>query len=362
MKLLVFSKAPIQNFPRIFSLIFASSELGYEVEIVTQNIIKDSLSLLAKHDVKVHSIENKTGGGIRKIIHWIRFARFANKIYKNADSNTKIWVTGADTAMCMGVKTLKKKEFYFQINELYDKFPTQLRWIKKIVPYAKEIVVPEKNRAAIFQVWFDLKKLPLVLPNKPYFEDEAILSKESDYQEYIRIIRKEREKGKIVILYQGHLSKDRDMTPLIEGIKNEDADFCLIMMGKQHHGMLEKYKAIYPSLIYLSPIPAPYHLLVTKEADIGLLLYSPVSLNNIYCAPNKIWEYTKYGLAMLGNEIIGLDFIEENNIGKLINIEDPNAIKTALETLRRNHKVYENNSFKYYDSFDFKEELAYILK
>lgn len=361
MKLLIFSKAPIQNFPRIFSLIFASIELGCEVEIVTQNIIKDSLSLLAKHDVKVHSIENKTGGGLRKIIHWVRFARFANKIYKNADSNTKIWVTGADTAMCMGVNTLKKKQFYFQINELYDQFPFQLRWLKKIVPFAKEIIVPEINRAAIFQVWFKLKKKPYVLPNKPYFEDGVIALGKEKYLDKITLIKEEKKKGKVILLYQGHLSKDRDLSTFLKVVKEHDDIFSLVLMGYLHKGIMEKYKEIYPSFIYISPIPAPYHLLVTEVADVGILLYSPVSLNNIYCAPNKIWEYSKYGLVMVGNDIEGLRFIEEQNIGKLIDIDDEKKLDMVLTNIGKNYKDFQYNSLNFYNSFDFKLQLATIL-
>lgn len=361
MKLLIISKAPIQNFPRIFSLIFASIDLGYEVEVVTQNIIKESQILLEKYNVKVYSIENKTGG-IRKIMHWLRFANFANKIYRNADSNTKIWITGADTAMCMGINTLKTREFYFQINELYDQFPFQLRWIKKIVPHAKEIIVPEKNRAAILQVWFNMKSKPLVLPNKPYFEDNIIASGEEKYLDKINLITEEKKKGKIILLYQGHLSKDRDLSNLLIGVHKSKDIFSIILMGKAHHDILQEYKKLCPELIYIDNIPAPYHLNMTKHADIGIILYSPVSLNNIYCAPNKVWEYTKHGLAIISNDIIGLDYISRESIGEQFDLTRSSSVNIVLSRLAESYKSYKNNSSKFYNTLDFKENLKVVLK
>lgn len=60
-------------------------------------------------------------------------------------------------------------------------------------------------------------------------------------------------------------------------------------------------------------ITAPYHLEVTSHAFIGILIYAPVygtftsPLNSIYCAPNKLYEFSHFGIPMIGNNIPGLN-------------------------------------------------------
>ena len=56
-------------------------------------------------------------------------------------------------------------------------------------------------------------------------------------------------------------------------------------------GPLKKYMEILSDLIYIPQIPSPQHLFVTSIAYIGILVYDPISLNQIFCAPNKIFEY-----------------------------------------------------------------------
>ena len=51
------------------------------------------------------------------------------------------------------------------------KFPYQNRIMSHLDRYAKKawkVVVPEYNRAYIQQVWWELDRTPVVLPNKPY--------------------------------------------------------------------------------------------------------------------------------------------------------------------------------------------------
>jgi hypothetical protein len=362
MNLIIISKGLVHQFPIIISLAFTAKELGYDVEIITQNIAEETMHLLEHNAIKVSAIKNLRGTNrLSKILQGYKFAKFAKKCYLSANRNDKVWIAGVGTAVGIGIKTLKIREFYFQIHELYDRFPLYKWIIKKYIPYAKKIIVPEKNRAAIFQVWFNMRKQPSVLPNKPYFEENILNTEEEKYKKYIELIKKEKENGKIILLYQGHLSLDRDLSQLLLIANEMKNKLIVVLMGYKHLGILEKYKEICPSLIYVEPIPAPFHLSITKYADIGLLIYSPVSLNNIYCAPNKIWEYTQYGLSILGNNIIGLEYIETLSLGKIIDLNNDASICEALESLCVNSYIYKTNSLNFYSNYNLKHTVQLIL-
>ena len=352
MKFIIISKAHVQNFPRIISLASSAKEIDYEVEIITQNILEDTQTLLSNMGIQVSNIKNKVSQiCFRKVWHWYRFARFANGKYLKMEKDSIIWITGADTAICMGLNVLKKRNFYFQINELYDLFPNYLKNLKKISQYAQKIIVPEKNRAAIFQVWFRLKETPYVLPNKPFF-DETLISKGNNlYKEYIEHLTEERKKGKKILLYQGHLIKDRNLSQFLN-VTKEFKNILVVLMGYDH-GIIENYRQIDPSLYYIPSIPAPFHLSITSCADLGLLVYLPESLNNIYCAPNKIWEYSKYGLALIGNNIVGLEMITSNQIGIQCNIENIEDIKNKLSFLLTNLDFFKKNSLQYFENINY---------
>lgn len=69
---------------------------------------------------------------------------------------------------------------------------------------------------------------------------------------------------------------------------------------------------IYDKVIHIDSIPAPLHLEITSHATIGVVFYSDETLNKAFCAPNKIYEYSGFGIPAIANCIPGLI----NTIGK----------------------------------------------
>lgn len=57
-------------------------------------------------------------------------------------------------------------------------------------------------------------------------------------------------------------------------------------------------------VLFVPFIRPPHHLQVTRLASIGVLSYFPdpsslaAVINPLYCAPNKIFEYARYGVPM----------------------------------------------------------------
>lgn len=361
-RIFIFSKATPEELPPVMSLAMSSRDLDMEVHLITQNISDSNRKKLSDEHIHLENLINKKGSSIPgKLLHWYRYRKFAVSILKkNINGTDYIWVSGADTAISIGNKILKKYSFYLQLNELCDDEKLYLFLIRKLVKSACQIVVPEVNRAWIIQVLYKLKRRPCVLANKPHSFD-AIFNEDNTIKKVLAQIKTEKSKNKLVIIYQGYITFNRNLTNLLKIAEKYKNSVTVVLMGKDE-GALATYRNINPALIYISHINAPNHLLITQACDAGIIVYKPTYLNNIYCAPNKIWEYSRFGLAIIGNNIPGLNAIEEQQMGILVDIDDLEDIDNKMNTLKQRIEEFHENAVKFYNNYNYSAELLKILK
>lgn len=268
------------------------------------------------------------------------FSKKAPKDAKSIEFDI-LWVISENTAVKIS-NFLKRKRFILSTYELNDRKPELLKKMKPIVKSAKVNVACEYNRAHIMRVWFDLKNTPIILPNKP-FKHPFIKDLSSKYSENL--------KGKKIILYQGHISRDRNLDGVCKAV-SELLDYTLVLMGDGGE-YIEFLKNKYPSTVFIDYIKAPFHLNITSYARIGIVTYDHYSLNTIYCAPNKIWEYSGFSIPMLANDIPGLkNTVEKNSAGICLDMNDSESIKDAILTIEENYDNFSKNAKKMYDECD----------
>lgn len=231
----------------------------------------------------------------------------------------------------------------------------------KTMNKANKIVCCEYNRAQITKGIFQLKDLPTVLPNKVIVDESEFYKIPSDIKRIIEeVIAK--TAGKKVILYQGiFLDEERRLAEFCEAVSQMPDDYSFIAMGKGS-GMYDNLKEKYESdkILFIPFIRPPYHLLITKLASIGVLSYFPrkgpvaYTLNPIYCAPNKIFEYAKYGIPMISNDIPALKYVFlEYHCGECIPypMSTENILNVIMKVMN-NHSDYQKGALNYYDSVD----------
>ena len=141
--------------------------------------------------------------------------------------------------------------------------------------------------------------------------------------------------------------------------KNED--FCLVLLGKDL-GYLDEITHDQENVFYAGFLSPPLHLEVTKLSHICLMAYDSTSLNKIYCAPNKIWEYAQYGKPIISQKLPGIEstFLRFK-FGECCDLNEYLNVKNSILKIEANYSEYSRNALKFYKGFEFEEAIKDIL-
>ncbi len=359
MKVIIVHKGILVDFPPIINDIILLKELNHDVVLITEEINGKWRISFEELGVKIVEIPAKSikPAVLGKILTYIEFGKKAKKIISQEfEEDSILWIEGAPTIMSLG-KAVKQYHPVLQLSELHDKYKYQLKAIKRVIHNASAVVLPEYNRAVFYKIWFSLETVPFVLPNKPYFLPEKTIldSLENQYAELLDVF-----KSKKVILYQGHISEDRDLTPFVLAIKEMGEPYQCVLMGPSYSDRANDYKKLDPNLIHIDFIPAPGYLVFTSYAHIGVVMYDLCGLNNAYCAPNKIYEYGAYGKPMVGNRIPGLKVLEEFHAGVLAD-ENVDSIVEAIKKIENDYSAYSKGALEFFSKTDNRKTIKKII-
>lgn len=360
MKIIYLIKKGLQFFPPCLNQILFLNDLGMEVEVYHGKNSRFIDSLLDKRMIVHHTFQadQQSKNKFDQVINFLTFSREIKKIQKQLQQDAVLWIGNLETAMTMDSDLLSRKEFVLNVLELYDERTIYDRYLKKMATKAKLLICCEKHRAAIMQSRYKLENLPIVIPNKPYnLNVETSLSK--DTKEKISMLR-----DSFIILYQGIVTPDRPLEKIALALKKiNDPNLCFIFIGKCDNKEYPDYlKKIYRDTYYLGYIPAPEHLEITKLCHIGIANYDYSSLNNVFCAPNKIYEYTKFSKPILGSLSIGLtETVEACGAAECVDFNNVDEIAQGILKIKENYKSYSDAANTFYHSVDMKKLIENIL-
>ncbi|ATC81066.1 glycosyltransferase [Pseudoalteromonas agarivorans] len=341
--------------PTITNYLVALTKLGYEVHCICSSV------KVPLENVKYHfagmGVHNNV---LKKLYGYWDFGVKAKKILVslNISKSDIVWVSRIDTALCLN-SFPKNVTSVLALHELHDSYPFWIKITGWVIKNYTKVVYNEANRAQIARVMYGLKALPTVIPNKPSEHPlkKKLPIKNSSLSDLVLQLN-----NKKVIIYQGSLQSDRSIEELVKATANLDSSYVLLIMGKDPEGKIPTFKAINPSLVYIPWVVPPDHLNITSHAYIGVAFYDTDCLNSIYCAPNKIWEYSGFGVPVLGQDIPGLiETIEKNGYGKCVDINDEHAILDAIKYIDKNYETLSLNASEFYRSVDFEKELQKLL-
>jgi glycosyltransferase involved in cell wall biosynthesis len=82
---------------------------------------------------------------------------------------------------------------------------------------------------------------------------------------------------------------------------------------------------------FIDPVPMDDLLEVTAGADLGVIPYRNVGLNNFYTSPNKLFEYAAAGVPVVASAFPELvKVVEGQQIGRTFDPDDPASIADAV--------------------------------
>lgn len=303
---------------------------------------KDVTFVYTRPQLVSRSIGNRITGKVRRALDIkSQFVKEAENLIDNIEYDL-LWVIHERTLAEFG-DFLARKRYVVSLYELNDQNPAFLERIKPYLQHADEVMIPEYNRSCILRVWCKLDRTPTVVPNKPYSHPRTpkIPNK---YSELLS--------NKKILLYQGYIQRSRNVDMICEAC-DEQSGYTAVILGKGDSSYIEELKCKYPHMIHIPFILPPEHLHVTSWARIAVVKYDFVALNGIFCAPNKIWEYSGFGIPVLGNNIPGLEYtVGQARAGICCNLDDTAEIKKAIAAIECNYADYSRNASEFYDSFD----------
>lgn len=140
-----------------------------------------------------------------------------------------------------------------------------------------------------------------------------------------------------VVLYQGGFAGGRGLDVCVAAVPYLPPDVHLVLLGygALEHALLEQAAelGVADRVHVVAAVPPAELLAYTASGTVGLIPYQPVSLNNRYSLPNKIFEYTSVGLPVVASDLPELRRVAvDGGCGVVYDPYDVDSLVAALRT------------------------------
>jgi glycosyltransferase involved in cell wall biosynthesis len=143
--------------------------------------------------------------------------------------------------------------------------------------------------------------------------------------------------GTPIVLYQGLYMPHRGLENLVRAAARFGRAH-LVFMG--WGPLLDNLRAVAVSegltgrVTFIDPVPMGELLAVTAGADVGVIPYRNVGLNNFFTSPNKLFEYCAAGVPVAASRFPELvKVVEGLQVGRTFDPDDPASIAAAVNAI-----------------------------
>lgn len=351
---------PLDTYPPCITQVLTLADGGYRVEVLTSNCGDGIKQLLAQHGVgcTCYPILHHPWRLLQRVMNFFHYGWTAFQFLRQHPGKERvIWLGTDETAMKFWLFVGRRHPVVVNALEFYEREDYQ-RAMARIAPRADILTACQSQRAAYMMDWWHLSARPVILPNRPYGHPRQRGLSGSTPESAQAIARLQ---GRRTVLYQGAIRDEREVVLLAKGMAAAGLDYQLALMGADVGGSVARIQEIYPNTVYLGRFPAPLHLEITSHACIGVAAYEDDCINNRYCAPNKIYEYTGFGIPVLCNTVPGLtQTIGAARAGLCVDFSRPEEVAGALAEMEREYDAYAANARRFFDAADHTEEILKI--
>jgi len=170
------------------------------------------------------------------------------------------------------------------------------RWV---APRAESVSAANAERARFMAEHYRLAATPLVVRNLPA---EASPCDPNDAEKRYPAIRRSSPRS-LRLVFQGDMSLERGIGSFVTAMERLDSRFELLLVGSGPDlAKLQEQAAgsgLGDRVVFLGRVPRDDLQSILRTCDIGIVTYSMIGLNNVYCAPNKLYEYAQAGLPVV---------------------------------------------------------------
>lgn len=213
---------------------------------------------------------------------------------------------------------------------LRDRFWYQMERVA--VRHADLIIAANDDRARLMQEHYRLCCIPITMRNIPPINQNT-LERSTILAQYPEFSRRNPEE--YLILYQGDVSLSRGIDRFVMALAHLPANYRIIVVGDGPDlerlrviGQTFKREGRFDTLGWIENRLLP---VIAAAADVGIVTYPFKGQNNIYCAPNKVFEYAQAGLPVVTTDQPPLrSMVTSYGIGKLVSRRDDSETMAAV--------------------------------
>ncbi len=263
-----------------------------------------------------------------------------------------------------------KSKVVYDAHELYTELatlnPAQRRSYQKmeskLIQKVDVVITVNDSIAGELKERYGIKQ-PVVVRNCPFLDQQGV---QAPYQlrDKLSIAH-----DQSIVLFQGGYTKGRGIESLIEVMKGVDK-VHLVLLGwgplEAELKVLCQGLGLEEKIHFLPPVEQSQLIAVSAQADIGVIPYQALGLNNYYTSPNKLFEYIHAGLAIAGSEYPELKrVIEYYQVGEVF---DPMSVESIRATLvrmvndREKTEAYRQNTSKAAAELNWEREAGVLLQ
>jgi glycosyltransferase involved in cell wall biosynthesis len=244
--------------------------------------------------------------------------------------------TGVMAAKARGVPVVYDSHEFYPVQSCFSP-EDQKRYLameRKLVRDCAQVITVNPYIARMLAEAHDTQE-PQVILNA--CEIPATTSNDLDSEERRR---RRLEKGlppdAFIFVYQGWLSPERNLEPMIEAMASQPPNVALLVVGygdylatleklAETHGVRDR--VIFYGRVESDDLPA-----LTQLCDVGIIPYRAVDEMHRYCSPNKLFEFISAQIPMLASDLPYLrDVIAGHEIGWLGNLEEPAGFAQLMQ-------------------------------
>ena len=137
-----------------------------------------------------------------------------------------------------------------------------------------------------------------------------------------------------IVLYQGWMSEGRGLENLVRAARLLVGGAAVVFMGYgEYEQALKSMASAEPEgrVHFLPAVPQNELLAYCASADVGVIPYQAVDLNNYYTSPNKLFDFIQAALPIVANDLPYLrKVIVGHDLGVVSNLNTPESYAQAI--------------------------------